>query len=197
VAGKRGLVYGVGVNDWGSLVRVDGKIIPEYQLWASMLTRCFCKKYKQRHPTYEHSTCCNEWLQMTKFIKDVSTMKGYGLNGWQFDKDILQKGNKLYSKDTCCFVPQELNLLLNKRDNRRGEWPVGVCFSQHAGKFIANLAVNGKLKHLGCFNTPEEAFQAYKVAKEDYIKEIAEKWKDRLDERVYQALLNYTVEITD
>ena len=194
---KRSLVYGVGVNDWAGSVMVDGKLIMEYTLWANMLKRCFSEKYKQKHPTYEDVTCSKEWLLMTPFIEDVSKMKGYGLKGWEFDKDILSKGNKLYSKDTCCFVPHEINLLLTKSDKSRGEWPVGVCFDKAAGKFMAQIRTNGKLKYLGLFTTPEEAFQAYKLAKEAQIKVVAEKWKDQLDERVYQALLKYTVSVND
>jgi hypothetical protein len=50
---------------------------------------------------------------------------------------------------------------------------------------------------LGYFNTPEEAFEAYKVAKEAWIAEKANKWKDQLDSKVYDALCNYKVEIDD
>ena len=197
MSGKRGLVYGVGINDWVGSVKVGGKKILEYKLWSGMLERCFSEKYKQKKPTYEGVTCSKEWLSMTKFVEDVSKMKGYGLSGWQLDKDILSKGNKLYSKDTCCFVPQEINLLLIKRDKARGEYPVGVCFHKASGKFMAQLRINGKLKTLGYFTTPEEAFQVYKNAKEAHIKVVAEKWKHLLDERVYQALLAYEVNIND
>jgi len=194
---KRSLVFGVGINDWVGNVDVDGKLIREYQLWKGMLERCFSEKYKQKRPTYDGITCSKDWLSMTKFIEDVSQMRGYGLIGWALDKDIIQKGNKLYSKDNCCFVPAEVNNLLTKSDSSRGEWPVGVCFDNYAGKFKARLAINGKLKHLGLFATPEEAFQAYKTAKEAYIKVVAEKWKHLLDERVYQALLDYEVKVND
>jgi len=194
---KRSLVFGVGINDWDGAVKVDGKKIREYQLWQNMLQRCFDEKYKQNQPTYEGVTCSKDWLSMTKFIEDVSQMKGFGLEGLDLDKDILQKGNKLYSKDTCCFVPAEVNLLLTKRDNSRGEFPVGVNFHKARGKFVARLNINGKRKHLGLFPTPEEAFQAYKLAKEAHIKVVADKWKHLLDERVFQALLDYEVNIDD
>jgi len=197
MGGKRSLVYGVGVNDWTGNISVDGKDIREYKLWQNMLRRCFTDGFKQSRPTYEGVTCSKEWLSMTKFIEDVSQMKGYGLKGWELDKDILQKGNKLYSKDTCCFVPTEVNLLLTKRDNSRGEYPVGVCFHKTRGKFMASIAINGKHKTLGYLTTPEEAFQVYKLAKEAYIKVVAHKWKHLLDERVYLALLAYEVNIDD
>lgn len=197
MAGSSKLVYGVGVNDWGSSTRFNGKRLKEYELWSSMLNRCFNEKYKQKYPTYKDVTCSGDWLYMTKFIEDVSQMKGYGLKGWQLDKDILVKGNKIYNKDACCFVPQEVNYLLTKSDKARGKYPIGVWFDKQKGKYRAKLKTNGNPQHLGYFNTSEEAFQAYKVAKEAYIKAVATKWKDQLDERVYQALLNYTVDIAD
>jgi len=197
MSGKRSLVCGVGVNDWVGNVKVGGKPIKEYQLWKGMLQRCFDEKCKQKYPTYEGVSCSKDWLSMTKFTEDVSQMRGHGLIGWCLDKDILQKGNKLYSKDTCCFVPQEVNLLLTKRDNYRGEYPVGVDFNKASGKFKAQLRINSKVKHLGLFPTPEEAFQAYKLAKEAHIKVVAHKWKHLLDERVFQALLDYEVNIDD
>ena len=194
---KRSLVYGVGVNDWVGAVKVEGKPIKEYDLWQSMLERCFDEKYKQKNPTYKDVTCSKDWLSMTKFIEDVSQMKGFGLDGWALDKDILQKGNKLYSKATCCFVPAEVNSLLIKCDKSRGEYPVGVYFHKATGKFVAKLAINGKQKNLGYFNTPEEAFQVYKPAKEAQIKVVAQKWQHLLDEKVFQALLVYDANIND
>jgi len=194
---KRSLVYGVGVNDWIGAVKVGGKLIWEYVLWRGVLQRCFDEKLKQRQPTYNDVTCSKEWLSMTTFIEDVSQMRGYGLKGWELDKDILQKGNKLYSKSTCCFVPAEVNQLLVKSDRIRGEYPVGVDFHKVSGKFRASLAINGKQKHLGYFTTPEEAFFAYKAAKEAQIKVVAQKWQHLLDERVFQALLTYEVTIND
>jgi len=194
---KRSLVFGVGVNDWVGNISVGGKKIREYQLWKGMLQRCFSGEFKQRQPTYNDVTCSKDWLSMTNFIEDVSQMKGFGLSGWALDKDILQKGNKLYSKDTCCFVPLEVNLLLIKSDNSRGEYPVGVDFHKASGKFRAQLTVNGKQKTLGYLTTPEEAFQVYKLAKEAYIKVVANRWQHLLDERVYLALMAYEVNIDD
>ncbi len=51
--------------------------------------------------------------------------------------------------------------------------------------------------HLGSFSTPEEAFEAYKTAKEEYIKEVADKWRGQITEQVYHAMYNYKVEIID
>lgn len=64
-------------------------------------------------------------------------------------------------------------------------------------KFGATCSIGGCQKFLGYYSTTEEAFQAYKETKEAYIKEVANKWKDQIDSRVYEALMNWSIEITD
>ena len=118
------------------------------------------------------------------------------MEGWCLDKDILVKGNKVYSPETCCFVPNEINILFTKGNSCRGALPIGVRKRKN-GKYLTQITKNSKNIHIGIFNTPEEAFQAYKVAKEDYIKKMADKWRDKISNRAYQALYNYQVEITD
>ena len=126
-----------------------------------------------------------------------SKQVGFGNKGWQLDKDILIKGNKIYSEDTCCFVPAEINSLFIKCDRSRGEYPIGVNYHKRDRKYVAKISRFKEDIHLGYFYTPDEAFNAYKEAKEAYIKEVANKWKDQIDLRVYEALMNYQVEITD
>ena len=50
---------------------------------------------------------------------------------------------------------------------------------------------------INSFNLTPRAKKAYKTAKEFYIKEVADKWKDKIDPRAYDALYKYQVEITD
>ena len=135
---------------------------------------------------------------MSKFSKWCNEQIGFNFKDdkgkpFQLDKDILIKGNKIYSEETCAFVPQEVNLLFVKGEKSRGDYPIGVRFHKVSGMFRAMY--NNKLSEH--FKTPEEAFCAYKEAKEAYIKEVANKWKDQIDQRVYEALMNYQVEITD
>ena len=114
------------------------------------------------------------------------------------DKDLLVKGNKVYSEDVCIFIPQEINSVVSKCDAVRGDFPVGVTYDKKLGKFISRVRLQGsKRVHIGCFDNEIDAFNAYKVAKELYIKELTNKWKDKIDIRAYDALMNYQVEITD
>ena len=89
-----------------------------------------------------------------------------------------------------------MNLLFVKADKLRGSLPIGVTKSGYGG-YEARLNCHGKHKSLGYFKTPEEAFLVYKQAKEDYIKEVAEKWKGKLTKETYDAMINYTVGVED
>ena len=77
--------------------------------------------------------------------------------------------------------------------NARGEYPLGACFRKARGKFEACCRVNGKLQHLGYFNTPEEAFAAYKPFKEDLCKQLALKWQHEIDERLFNAMMKWSI----
>ena len=79
----------------------------------------------------------------------------------------------------------------------RGDTPIGVHYNKTQKKYQASCHVDGKLSFLGYYKTVEEAFNAYKKVKEAYIKEVATKWKDKIDPKVYDALMNWVIEITD
>ena len=188
-------VYGVGCNDVAFQVMVDGKIVWQYHLWVNMLGRCFDAKFKQRSPTYEDATCCDEWLSFANFFEWVNKEVGYSgkLDGYQFDKDLIIKGNKTYSPDVCSLVPQAVNSLLTDHGAGRGEFPVGVTFDKCSSKFRVQLRCFGRKKHLGYYTTIESASFAYKVAKEAQIKIVATQYKDVLKPAVFESLMNWEI----
>ena len=189
-------VHGVGFNDVQFQMWVDGKIVWQYQLWKSMMGRCFDAKYKQHRPTYEDVTCCDEWLSFANFFEWVNKEVRYKGKpvGSVLDKDILVKGNKIYSPEACSFVPTAVNLLLNDHGAARGIYPVGVTFNKATGKFTTQMMCFGRKKHLGYYTTIESASFAYKVAKEAQIKIVATQYKDVLKPAVYESLMNWKIE---
>ena len=192
------LVCGVGFNDKTKPTWVDGKNVKEYQLWQDMLSRCFSEKLQTRCPTYKGCNVSDNFLHYSFFYDWCQEQIGFGKvddkgRYWQLDKDLLFVGNKTYSETTCVFVPQEINKFFNEYGNARGEYPLGVSFDKQKGKFQAYCAVNGKLQHLGRFNTPEEAFAVYKPFKENLCKQLALKWKHEIDERLFNAMMNWSV----
>lgn len=176
---------------------VDGKHTKVYCLWNNMIKRCYSDTISKLHPTYQDCKVSENFKYFTFFRNWCLSQKGFNQDGWHLDKDILIKGNKVYSEDTCVFVPQEINKLLIKSNSKRGEHLIGVCYHSRDKCFVAKLNVEGRKMHLGYYDTEHEAFLAYKQEKETYIKEVANKWKDQIDPRAYEALMNYQVEITD
>ncbi len=182
-------IFNIGYIGTGSYsVSKNLKHTKEYMCWFSMLQRCYNKKSQEKHPTYIGCYIVEEWHNFQNFAKWFE--ENY-IENWHLDKDILVKGNKVYSPETCCFVPQEINSLFTKRKKDRGCYPIGG--SKINNRYISQL----RGYCIGSYPTPEEAFQSYKEAKEKYIKEIADKWKGLISDKVYEAMYNYQVEITD
>lgn len=191
----RPTVYGHGKNDVNFQGDVGGKRIWQYVLWKDMLKRCFCEKVKLRYQTYQDVTCCSEWLSFATFLEWCNKEVDYKgkPQGMALDKDIIIKGNKVYSPEACSFVPQAVNLLLTSSGAIRGDWPVGVDLHKRTGRFRAQLNCYGKVDYLGLFDNPQDAFAAYKIAKEAQIKVVALQYKDVLKPAVYESLMNWEI----
>ena len=197
-------VYGAGISGNKYPIIVDGEQSKEYSIWRSIIGRCFYKKAKDKQPTYKEVICCDEWLLYDNFYEwlhnQPNFVKWYNNDRWAVDKDIFIKRNKLYSPETCCLVPQNVNCLFLKREAERGEYPIGVRYREGYG-FIASChnPFTNKKEELGCYPTPEKAFMVYKVYKEDLIKKVAQIEFDagNITEQCYQAMMEYEVEIDD
>ena len=191
-------VYGVGVLGAKYPTRVNGVLTKEYELWTSMLERCYSNNYKKKYSTYEGCEVSDNFKSYEYFYEWCQKQIGFNNEGRHLDKDLLIKGNKVYSETTCVFLPQEINTLLTKREASRGKHLIGVCWHKANKAFVAVVSKNkGKLEYLGSFKTELEAFNAYKQAKEAFVKEQANKWKDKIDPRAYNALMKYEVSIDD
>ena len=191
------LIHGVGINDADYVTqRFEGKgstngkrnwklvwVCPFYRRWREMLKRCYYDGYHTTRPSYKDCTVCHEWIYFSKFKAWMEQQD------WQdkvLDKDLLVKGNKVYSPETCVFISDVLNSFLADNKAKQGEWPMGVHFAK--GKFQARCCVfNGQRKYLGAFDTPEEAHIVYLEFKNQMAKELAE---FETDVRIIKALLN-------
>lgn len=185
-------IFNIGINDLSYSKRTAA-----YRAWIQMLRRCYNKKEHSNHnKTYSDCSVVNTWLLFSNFKKWFENPNNGYISGYHLDKDILVKGNKIYSPETCCFVPSKINSLFTKRAADRGLYPIGVT-KVKSGRYWARLGE--RRLGLGVFDTPEEAFNAYKIAKEQHIKELADKYfkEGKITQRVHDALMKYEVEITD
>ena len=192
-------ICGVGyIGEGNYKTNINYKMTKEYECWKTMIRRCYDKDVQKRQPTYIGCTVCDEWHNFQNFAE------WYNENYYKIkdetmclDKDILVKGNKIYSPDTCVFVPKRINSLFVKCDKRRGYLPIGIRLDKRTNKFKAECNQKSKKIHLGEYNSLEDAFQSYKSFKESIIKETADEYKNKIPEKLYNAMYSYQVEIDD
>lgn len=186
----RAPVHGVGIVDVRFSIRgkVDGKRVYHraYKVWDSILQRCYYPPVQEKYPSYIGCYVSPEWLHFSVFLK---WWKDNFREGWEIDKDLLVPGNKLYSPETCLFVPNDLNSFVISRDAKRGPCPIGSTFDHKYGLYKTSISIGkGKKFHLGRHKTAEEAYAAWLDAK----LKLAERFKPVCDEihpQLYDSLL--------
>lgn len=196
-------VLGIGMIGVKYPSTVNNKHTKEYIAWRSMLVRCYDSKYKQDFPTYSDVVCCEEWLYFENFYEWLHNQENFNkwLNGdkWAVDKDILVKGNKVYSPEKCCLVPYNINALFVRQDNSRRNLPIGVHERKYGYQAIYSNPYTHKAEAIGRRKTIEETFDIYKAHKENVIKQVAQEEynKGNITKECYEAMMKYEVEITD
>lgn len=191
-------VYNIGYIGYGKYnAIVKGVRTREYDTWHDMLRRCYDEKISSKHTTYLECEVCKEWHNFQNFAEwynnNFYQIKNHRMN---LDKDILLKGNKIYCPERCVFVDDRINKLFIKSNKTRGELPIGVKRISKNSYY----AYSGDSK-IGWITKPlssiEEAFNMYKDSKEKVIKSVAEEYKNLIPYKLYIAMINYQVEITD
>lgn len=181
----RPTVKGVGFIGIGAhRSSVDGRVNKVYRLWLGMLERCYCDKLQVSNPSYIGCSVSEEWHNFQRFAEWCT---GRYRGGYQLDKDLLKIGNKIYSKDTCVFVPKSLNIFTINSSNKRGRYKIGV--SSMGDRFVSNCSDGtGGLKYLGTYEDEDSAHNAWKT----YKLGLADKMKvemDRIDIRIYPNVI--------
>jgi hypothetical protein len=174
---RKKLVHGVGINDADYTVKptVNGRRVfcPFYVTWCNMLQRCYSKKYQLTRPRYAGCSVSSELHIFSSFKR---WMEQQNWQGKELDKDLIIPGNRIYSPERCVFVDLITNSFANDCEANRGEWPLGVCFHAGLGKFQSNCRnpFTKKLEHLGYFDCPNEAHEAWKNRKRQLSLSLAD-----------------------
>ena len=185
------IIKGVACIGETSTVDINGKVLKSREVWGDMIKRCYDEKQLKRRPSYIGVTVCDEWLCYANFKewydKNIYEIKDERM---QLDKDILIKGNKVYSPETCIFVPQRINTLFREFNNN--EFP--TLEERSNGSFAIRVRMNGKSKRISGFETKEKAEECYLKEKRQIIKEIAEEYKDKIPNKLYNRLIEISNE---
>jgi hypothetical protein len=195
---KSGTVCSIGINDadYPLIITVElpykegkrqQKILwrcPYYARWTAMLRRCCSARFKNKYQTYNDVTCSKEWLLFSNF---KSWMETQDWKGKDLDKDLLVYQNNIYSPEACCFLEHNINTFLRTNGKTRGEYPLGVSFSNRDRLYMSKVKIGcGEIKHLGCFKNPQDAHKAWQKAKAALAFDLA---LNQTDERIKQGLM--------
>ena len=177
----------VGVGKYTTTLENGEHPLP-YVKWHGILDRCYKKSLKTKYPTYSGiCSTCEEWHNYQNFAEwFYNNYYDIGEGRMHLDKDILVPGNKIYSPETCIFVPQRINMLLLNKPNKRG-LPNGIV------KVKTGYLAKYDHEELGIYNTLNDAFSVYATEKEARIKTVAEEYKTKIPIKLYDALLRYKV----
>ena len=192
------IIYDVGYIGVGKYKLNNRKM---YNTWHGMLERCYNPYIMNKFPTYKDCIVESYFHNLQNF-GDWYDENYYEIKNETMclDKDILFKGNKIYERNKCIFVPQRINKLFTKSNKTRGDLPIGVSIDS-TGCYIATCYTQQnnqpKTQYLGRFNNPIEAFNAYKNFKEKYIKYVADLYVNRVPDKLIEALYHYEVDIND
>lgn len=179
--------FGVGFVGTG-VSRV--KDVRSFAVWVGMLERCYSTEYLNGG-AYQGCYVADEW-HCFKIFQEWYEAQPY-CDIYEIDKDLLVKGNRLYSPQTCVLLPKHLNIALQGKRKNMGAYPCGVYYKKKNKNFIAQLAYgDGVQRHLGSFSTWQEAADAYNNAKTDQIRNLAETHKDVLDPRAHSAMSSWS-----
>lgn len=163
-----------------------GKHRGMFIIWNAMIERCYSEELREKYPTYENCYVCDTWHNYQKFASWYSrNYYNVGNERMHLDKDILYKNNNIYSPETCLIVPQRINMIFTKRKGANG-LPAGVI-EKNNGKYEAQY----NNKSIGVFETIEEAAIAHDKRKKEIIIDVANDYKDKIPEKVYNALINW------
>lgn len=173
-------------NDTICESKLNGRTMRFYRIWYNLLNRVINGKYHAKYPTYTDCKICDDWLLFSNFLswcKDPSN--GYK-EGYELDKDILCGKNKIYSPNTCCFIPHELNNLF-RVVRRKSNLPIGVY--KNGNRYVGCFRFKGN-RYYKSFPTVNEASEYYKTVRKDvlgiFIKGLFH--KGGITERVFNAV---------
>ena len=160
-------------------------------IYWNMWNRCYLESYLEKNPKYRGCTICDDWLNDRESFYDWIAENYYIIEDEQIDldKDILVKGNRIYSPDTCIFTPHVINTYFEKITRSPQK--------TNNGKYSMEITVNGKRINLGTFDTEEEAKLEYIKHKQAAILAKADEYKGRIPKKLYDAMVNYQIDLSD
>lgn len=156
--------------------------------YENMKTRVMRECYHRYNPAYigteiwdgwlgkEGRKRFYQWVDDHYYVIDEETI--------ELDKDLLKIGNRIYSPETCLFLPKSVNSTLSACYRQvEEELPMGVRYGIGGGY----CPITGS----GTYATPEEAYEVNVGRVKAKLEVLAEVYYGRVPMEVYNAMLNW------
>lgn len=192
---QRKQVYGVGINDADYVTQpiINGVQFrcPAYSAWVSMLSRSYGELFTKKFKTYSEVTVCTEWLRFSKFR---AWFIENHVDGYALDKDLFSSGNKIYSPNTCIYIPSWINTFITDRNSVKGDYPVGVSIEKRSNKLMARCRhPKGKdSEFLGYFDSEYSAHDAWVTRKIEIANSLKSEM-DEIDPRIHPKIVQLII----
>ena len=173
------VLSGIGYFGVGEYKNTNQK---SYHIWNNMISRSL----------ENNSIICEEWHNFQNFAQWYENNWKYWMKGWRIDKDILVKGNKIYSPETCCLTPSEFTNIFKTEESKIERLSTGVRKGK-SGKYTAVTRIDGVTVRFSGYSTNEEAYEKYKQVKEKQFKDKAIKYRGQITEECFNAIYNYKI----
>lgn len=183
-------IYSIGYIGYGEYTYTNSP--KAYKTWHSMLQRCYETNTINNLSYKNRIKVCEEWECFQNFVPWFN--KNYNfetMNKWELDKDILCPKCNLYSPETCLFLPREINSRMCKTIQKIGQL-VGTRETKYFR--FQSVALFGDSIRRKNYASAEDAHNSWLEVRKYTFTKLAEKYKDSLDYRGYQALMNITVD---
>lgn len=177
------LIYGRGYTKRGFSTKQGEKVSKVYDCWRRMLHRTH-QSWWNVHPTYTGATLAEEWFCYDTFYEWYEN--NCPDESWDLDKDLLSYDKLIYSPNTCCFLPEQINKAL--------VYTPEPTFAEKKGRGTFELYFRGK--YVTSSRDREELKPLYVKRKNDYVRSLAETHLD-LSDKAREALKNYTLVLED
>lgn len=158
--------------------------------WKNMIQRCYSDKVHILKPYYMDKDVCIEWQNYGNFKiwYDAHYIPGTKVD---LDKDLLCKKSNMYSPETCVLMSHFLNTVFEDRGIESN------IKQNDNGTYSVSMSILSKRIDLGSFDSEDKAQEGYIEGKIAYIRELADKSKNKVPDCVYEAIMNWKIEIAD
>lgn len=176
-------VQGVGYHGVGKYkTQVDKVLDLAYKKWRAMMTRNYYYDYENKFSSYKDCYVADEWHNLQTFSDWYYNQVGWD-KGFELDKDLLSDGSKVYSPETCCLIPREINTAIVSLTNSDS---IMGYHERRKGVFEVRMrSIAGSCRS---FYDKDEAVEYYKELKKTCLNNLIAEWDGKVDKKVMDKL---------